>query len=340
MVHNGYASAVNDSPGKVVDIVCDCDFLWSLAHNFCYERLNINSLGFLSELFISDRFVDRARKIAATYARFYLEEEEGGDPSKKGRYYWMALGAFASKTVACLLDTPQLRAMAISSKAPAAAVPIFEPFSRAIKALKPETVPLGLGKGNLWLFIDIAASHWFYNNYPDDFKLGMKCEKKRGKNNLTPEIKKFTENIRWADSALPELNYFKPSEEVIEGFKLIKRIESDNQNRKALQLNSLMSIAKHEQLTVLQNLVYNDSAFANYTKGERFTIKNKKTFKPFTPDYKIVFTSQCHTDNKFFENMAPDDLKFEDEISRMKWINNVAIQFHQLMLDENETMEI
>ncbi|WP_111640711.1 DUF2515 family protein [Marinimicrobium alkaliphilum] len=52
----------------------------------------------------------RARRIAATYARFYLETEDGGDPSKLGRCYWMALGTFASKTVACLLDTWQLNA--------------------------------------------------------------------------------------------------------------------------------------------------------------------------------------------------------------------------------------
>ena len=41
------------------------------------------------------------RLLAAIYARFYLEQEEGGDPAKKGRFYWMALGTFASKTVAC-----------------------------------------------------------------------------------------------------------------------------------------------------------------------------------------------------------------------------------------------
>ncbi|WP_157451420.1 DUF2515 family protein [Caldimonas taiwanensis] len=46
----------------------------------------------------------RARRLAAIYARFYPELEDGGKPQWKGRFYWMALGAFASKTVACSLE--------------------------------------------------------------------------------------------------------------------------------------------------------------------------------------------------------------------------------------------
>lgn len=38
-------------------------------------------------------YAARARRIAATYARFYLETEGGGDTDKLGCYCWMALGA-------------------------------------------------------------------------------------------------------------------------------------------------------------------------------------------------------------------------------------------------------
>ena len=44
--------------------------------------------------------IKRAKTIAGIYARFYLEQEKYGNPKLMGRYYWMGLGAFASKTVA------------------------------------------------------------------------------------------------------------------------------------------------------------------------------------------------------------------------------------------------
>jgi hypothetical protein len=78
-----------------------------------------------------DNYAVRARRIAATYARFYLEMEDGCDVTKKGRFYWMALGAFASKTVACSLED--------------------------IRVTSIKTVKEGLGKGNLWLFNDISG---------------------------------------------------------------------------------------------------------------------------------------------------------------------------------------
>ena len=273
MIHNGSASAINDSPGKVVDIVCDCHFLWSLAHNFCYERLHAHSPALQGDEHLIDRFVDRARRIAATYARFYLEEEDGGDSSKKGRYYWMALGAFASKTVACLLDTGAVRTMARVPelhRSPLKNYPIVS-ASLGANIARTQTVPLGLGKGNLWLFIDIAASHWLYNNYPDDFKSGMECEDKRRVSELVPAIKDFTGNIRWADESLKELEDFKPSNYIIKGFNLIKDFEMTTavKKRQRLQLDSLMAIADHEQRVVLQKLVYNDWFFTKYAQVER-----------------------------------------------------------------------
>ena len=40
------------------------------------------------------------------------------------------------------------------------------------------------------------------------------------------------------------------------------------------------------------------------------------------------------------ENRAPDDMKAEDEASRMKWISDVAKQFHKLMGNKKEAMEV
>ena len=100
----------NTTPQSCVTVKCDCNTMWSLAQQFCYLRLSTPTDDFKSVL-ITDYAV-RARRIAATYARFYLEQEQGGDIKKKGRFYWMALGAFASKTVACALDAWQVHAQA------------------------------------------------------------------------------------------------------------------------------------------------------------------------------------------------------------------------------------
>lgn len=99
--------------------------MWSIVQQMSTKRL-CDSTG-KNEGTIIPVYRDRAERIAATYARLYLETEDYGDISKKGRFYWMALGAFASKTVACSLCDTRVALIG--------------------------TVFKGLAKGNLWLFM-------------------------------------------------------------------------------------------------------------------------------------------------------------------------------------------
>jgi len=103
-------ATTNTTPQSCVSVQCDCNTMWSLVQQFSYLRLADETGDFKSKL-VKDYAV-RARRIAATYARFYLEQEKGCDSAKKGRFYWMALGAFASKTVACTLEAWQVRTQA------------------------------------------------------------------------------------------------------------------------------------------------------------------------------------------------------------------------------------
>ena len=95
----------NTTPKSCVEGVCNCETMWSLAQQFCCLRLSDPVAGKDFKHKLIEDYAVRARRIAATYARFYLEQETsaGSDGSKKGRFYWMALGAFASKTVALSL---------------------------------------------------------------------------------------------------------------------------------------------------------------------------------------------------------------------------------------------
>lgn len=312
-------TAINDAPGKVVDIICDCDFLWSMAHEFCYKRLSEEISD--NEFNFVDLYSARAKRIAATYARFYLETEENGDPSKKGRYYWMALGAFASKTVACLLDDPRVQTS------------YFVGYLGGEEYLDHEDVANGLAKGNLWLFIDIAASHWLHNTFPDEFREGMYCETKRDASTLEKPIKETTYQIPWANEVLSKIKNFQPSSEIIQGFTHIKNIEglTKKDDIRKEQFESLIKIAEHEQGAVLQKVIYDDPDFSYWAKFERHPLV--PSF--LSPTYQLVFSHHCDIDKPELKSVAPDDLIVEDYRNRMKWITKAANKFHDLM-DKNK----
>ena len=216
-----------------------------MAQQFSYLRLCDGRGDFKASL-IKDYAV-RARRIAATYARFYLEKEVGGDPTKKGRFYWMALGAFASKTVACTLEAWQVRAQA---------------------TFMSKTTKEGLGKGNFWLFCDISGWHWYYSNHPGSFDA---CIGSRNSNNYVKAVKQQVEKLPWIASALPKIKNLAVSKEIKAGFAKVKVYESEANDRKkeALQLAHLLDIADHEQGVILQPLIYEDPDFAYWIRFQR-----------------------------------------------------------------------
>jgi hypothetical protein len=300
----------NTTPKSCVDVKCDCDTMWSLAQQFSTKRLCTESGDNKGKL-ISDYAV-RARRIAATYARFYLELEEGGDPKKLGRYYWMALGAFASKTVACTFETWQVRGMSIGI----------------------DTVWEGLGKGNFWLFCDISGWHWYHNMYPASFD---KCIHQRNSNKFAKTVKIQVTKLPWHGSALPIIRYFAPSAEIKSGFEMVTKFEStdvtNTRARQAIQFSQLLEIAKHEQGVILQPLIYDDPAFAAWVQRQRAWYAEWAS-----PGLELVFTHQCTSSHLEVKSVAPKDTKLEDFLNRMNWINQAAAKFHGLMQRKKEFM--
>jgi hypothetical protein len=125
-------SQTNTTLKSCKELKCDCNLMWSMVQQMGTKRLC--TLHGRNEGSIIPVFSDRARRISATCA-LLSGDRRLWRPVQKGRF-WMALGAFASKTVACSLD--DLR------------VPIIDPVFK------------GLAKGNLWLFYDISGWHWYY----------------------------------------------------------------------------------------------------------------------------------------------------------------------------------
>lgn len=305
--------AVNDIPFKSVEVECDCGYFWSLAQQFSYVRLS-DRVGDNSYELV-DLYAARARRIAATYARFYLETEEGGDPAKLGRYYWMALGAFASKTIACLLDTFQIQGSYIAIK----------------------TIANSLAQGNLWLFCDISAVHWMYNNHPQHFQDGMNCLRERDVRKLWDPVKANLFSLPWADESLDKVEYLKMSESMRQGFVEVRNIENAQRGSHRwlqCQFDHLVHIADHEQKEILQKMIYSNPDFRKWLERER----NWALLRWLSPAYRLVFSHMCSPSDLTPVSNAPDDMEVENFASRMSWIQDAAERFHALMQERRSYM--
>ena len=201
--------------------------------------------------------------------------------------------------------------------------------------MNSEEIANGLGRGNLWLFMDIAAPHWFYNHYPENFGEGMICKTQRSAASLEAPVKEIVDNMPWSAESLAKINQMSLSEDLLEGFKYIPQIENefDDTNRQKLQMEHLMAIARHEQGAVLQPLIYEDPAFSRWTAFQRWPI-----VKCLSPTYEITFTHRCEIDDPQLKSVAPDDMVVEDYDSRMGWIDKAAIKFHGLMIKKENYM--
>lgn len=312
-------TGVNDEHNKTEEVQVSCDILWSTAQNFCYLRLSDRTDE--GEYELIGLYEARAKRIAATYARFYLESEEGGDHSKMGRYYWAALAAFASKTVACLLDKWQLQTS------------YFGGGRLGMGTM--EEIANCLGRGNLWLFMDIAAPHWFYNHYPDNFAEGMVCRDQRSATALVNEVKAIVDDMPWSAESLGKINQMAVSGDLKTAFDYVPQIESEanKTDKQGLQMDHLMAVARHEQGAILQPLIYDDPVFSGWTSFQR-----KWWVRWASPTYELTFTHRCTIRDDELKSVAPDDMVVENYDSRMDWITTAAGLFHKLMMERENYM--
>lgn len=322
----------NTTVNSCTPVSCTCEELWSVSQQFCLKRLSeevsANSYNFV------DSYSVRARRIAGTYARFYLETEENGDPSKQGRFYWMALGAFASKTVACTLEHPTVRLGRFPNDLIVTASDWF-------------------GQGNFWLFQDIAGWHHYFSKFGSE--VFFKCMNKRNTNNLVPQMKTAITNADWASDSLPKINYLKSNDYLVKGFNKVKEFESSSvkEIKIRLQYQNLLQIAYHEQGEILQPLIYENWR-------HKREIDAMDWFSLITPDVVLYFSNTCkvpqvtvqpkyryrgsHAENKDdpkivkFVSRPDADTVLYNYDSRMKWIKNAAEKFHDLMQKEKSYM--
>jgi hypothetical protein len=301
--------------------VTACSLLWSKGQQAAINRLTYQKKGFFNGSTRPELVPDysaRAARIAATYARFYLEQEEGCKPALKGRFYWMGLAAFASKQVKCGLD--------------------FVKDAAFIELLfSPSAVPMRvgknyLGKGNFWLFQDIFVWHWFYAHYPQQFQ---SCAGERKVEGYAADSKKAVADLPWAGDALSILKGLEVNDYVRKAFSYIAQVETmpAGKPRSDAQLASLLQIADHEQRKILQPLIYEVWAFEKVLDSQALAEK-----LPGLPKRNAAFSTACEiTDPDMSVSMTKGDLYNESD--RMDFIGKIAKSYHRHMSVDTEYME-
>jgi hypothetical protein len=362
----------NPEPNTCVDAHCNCDIIWSLAQQFAMRQLvtrtpahgevldyregntHVSEEAFSKKeppTFVSDREL-RARRIAATYARVFLEDFHLGDKSKIGRFYWLGLGAFASKQVAATLNRWQVQAAHWSD------------------------LRAGLGLGNLWLFNDVLP--WFYG-YAAGADTFDKCANSRDSRHFVDQVAtNFTRQLDHDTSIAKvpyevdgvtgakkaKLGYLKCTEIVKDGFKAVKDWETGSiQKRHDAALNHLLLIAQHEQGEVLQGLIYDNPDFQKWLDRQRAALATSDdtaindsmnamkygladdsslAMIPFVralvPGLHLVLTSQYKTNDIRYRSNAPDRMVLQNYRKRMDWIQKAADKYDDLMQTEKEFM--
>lgn len=277
--------------------------------------------------------VVRAKRIAAAYARVFLEDFHLGDKSKIGRFYWLGLGAFASKQVAATLDTWQ------------------------VKAVHCSELRAGLGRGNLWLFNDVLA--WFYG-YAAGADTFEQCANARDSSHFVEQV--ATNFARQLDHDISidkvpyeidgetgakkaKLGYLKCTQIVKNGFALVAAWEKARDvDRPAIAFSHLIAIAQHEQGEVLQGLIYDNPDFQCWLGLQRHarTISHKIALPQFiralVPSLQLVLISDYTTENAKYRSDAPDNIIVENYRKRMDWIQKAAEKYHALMLTQQTFM--
>lgn len=182
---------------------------------------------------------ERNRRINAAYARLWLADH---------RFQWAGLAAFASKQVGCGLlhsadmvgahrqEREQIERSLGHGSAPGVQ------YGATLKQLATEmggaSMAHRLGHGNTHVFLDIYPLHRFYmeRGY-DEF---IAC---------LPERQKARYAVRW-EVARSTLAFAAPFPEVALGFTQIERGQI---------AESVRTLAQHEQVNVLQKIMYDSS---------------------------------------------------------------------------------
>lgn len=241
------------------------------------------------------------RRINSAYAFLWLKDK---------RFQWAGLAAFASKQVGCGL----LHASTTLKEAHdrVLANPDFLDVGSGGEAVGAYTMFGKLALGNLSLFLDIYPLHRFYML--------------RGFEALQTSLKyrwEIRDKVRWPEEARKRLEFGGQFPEIIEGFKAIE----DGKIARSVE-----RLARHEQVNILQKIIYDDTDTRLALDANQFAWVNNLRG---AAEIQLTLSAQCKPEGKFtswFPRLTTSHLWNEDH--RMAFVLRTAEQFDRLLRGE------
>lgn len=260
---------------------------------------------------ITDPIV-RNRRINMAYAQLWLADN---------RFQWAGLAAFASKQVGCgLLHSAQKVTAAMQDIAAMAASGRHVSNTDLAYA---STMPAGtgagagymfgqLGVGNMALFLDIYPLHRFFMLRGSDHLAScLETRQSIGTKVLWPVDKKM-------------LGFGKPFKEIKDGFNAVAQDQI---------AASVLHFAQHEQVNILQAVIYNDFAMRRALDANQFAWATGFP-SGVAEAIELTLSARCRPDNagRLSVMFSRDKrAKLYDQEQRMVFVRQAAERFDKLL---------
>jgi len=252
---------------------------------------------------------ERNKRINAAYAKLWLADN---------RFQWAGLVAFASKQVGCgLLHSAETIVrnrrereslqLAIAAMLPGAEAAVG---TQAATEAGAAYMHRKLGFGNAHLFLDIYPLHRFFMERGwEEFSTYL------------PKRQNEKYPFYWAVNR-KTLRFGTPFAEIMDGFRHL------NSGNLALSVERL---AQHEQVNILQKLMYNDPVLQKLLALNQYAWATGFLTGDFE-EIKLTLSAECKTKSAFtswFSRNKNAELWVVEQ--RMKFVQEAAKQFHTLL---------
>jgi hypothetical protein len=298
-LHHYVGAGATLQKGLVCDILT-AEYVWRTFQEEAEDIIKVNGA------FIADD-TERNKRINAAYARLWLADN---------RFQWAGLAAFASKQVGCgLLHARQLSSKNRDELKSAVNWAGSSTEAAAMSAV-PATIRNGadylherLGFGNMHLFLDIYPLHRFYmERGPEEFDAYL------------ARRQAIAGRVAW--KAERYLKFGFPFKEIRQGFD---RIGEGNWSE------SVKALAWHEQVNVLQTIMYNDPQMQDALAKNQFAWAIGFPSGVYM-EVQLTLSAQCKPKEgwtSYFPSVRSAKLWVADE--RMKFVYKAADRFDELL---------
>ncbi|MET0982787.1 MAG: hypothetical protein ABWY02_11850 [Telluria sp.] len=258
-------------------------------------------------------------RINAAYAYLWLHDN---------RFQWAGLAAFASKQVGCGLlhaaatvakNRREVERVQKSFAAAAAPGVGFATMGNAAVAKGSDHMEDQLALGNKTLFLDIYPLHRFY------MLRGIK-----GMRTCLEERQQIRGKVLWPDAVKNVLPFGKRFPEILRGFEEIER---------GNLAESVRQLARHEQLNVLQTIIYNNAGTRVALDGNQFAWVTGLPTGDYT-EVQLTLSAQCAPKKGWTTWLSRSlNVQLYNETDRMEFVDRAAADFDRLLRKQRPQLE-